>query len=158
MIVNKTGKFRGVKKPDFCRKSVFTARIIECLYVIGRSFIRRINLVKKFSNKPKMSKKRFVQQRIRSWRSRLVSRTTALYYSRSKEWDRITSVEQNGDIFFRRRYAVVPPVLGIRAGALCAWDEFIEHNSSGSGLVWMEDTAKSKPCPRMQYSGDNIFF
>ena len=47
MIVNKTGKFRGVKKPDFCRKSVFTARIIECLYIIGRSFIRRINLVKK---------------------------------------------------------------------------------------------------------------
>ena len=48
MIVNKTGKFRGVKKPDFCRKSVFTARIIECLYVIGRSFIRRINLVNFF--------------------------------------------------------------------------------------------------------------
>ena len=31
MIVNKTGKFRGVKKPDFFRKNVFTARIIECL-------------------------------------------------------------------------------------------------------------------------------
>ena len=54
IIINKTGKFRESKKPDFAIKHVFTERNIECLYVVGRSFKRKVNvwLKKNFQTRP----------------------------------------------------------------------------------------------------------